>query len=169
MEFRRLLSQDLDSYYANRLRGLQVSPSAFMTTYAEQVEKGSDFYAKLLAEQSHDNVIFGALQGGKVVGASGIFRMKEKPKTAHKAMIWGMYVDEDARGKGIGGKLIDLAVQHARDVLKVPIVYLTVESENSAALKLYQSRGFKAWGTEPMAMKEGGRFCDDTHMALIFK
>jgi RimJ/RimL family protein N-acetyltransferase len=169
MEFRRLVSKDLESYYDLRLKGLKEAPSAFLTTYAEQLERGSDFYAKILGDSNNDNVIFGAVKDGQVLGVAGIFRQIEKAKTAHKAWLWGMYVDPSARGQNVGGRLVDLVLTHTRENMPVSAVYLSVESENTAALKLYQSRGFKIWGTEPRAMFDGGHYHDDHHMVVLLE
>lgn len=167
MEFRRLSSKDLNSYFANRLRALKNSPSAFLTTYEEEKARGNSHFAETLARQDTENLIFGALKDGSVVGTIGIFR-EERPKISHKAMIWGMYVDTDWRKNGIGGQLVDLALKFAKNDMKVQLVQLSVEATNTGAKRLYESRGFKTWGVEPKAMKSGDDFFDEIHMYLPF-
>ena len=166
MEIRRLISADLDSYFRNRLRALQNSPSAFLTTLEEEKERGKSHFAETLAHQANEKVILGAIEDGDVVGTIGLFQ-ESRPKLIHKAAIWGMYVDVDSRTKGVGGKLLDLAIQHARNRMKVAAVYLSVEFKNIAAKRLYESRGFKVWGTEPRAMAAGGVFFEEDHMVLL--
>lgn len=166
MEIRRLTSTDLDSYFANRLRALQNSPSAFLTTYAEEKERGNSHFANTLAYTGNDKAIFGAVEAGEVVGTIGLFQ-ESRPKLAHKAVIWGMYVDTDKRKSGLGGQLVDLAVQHARNQMQVAGIYLSVESKNIPAKRLYESKGFKVWGTEPKAMAADGAFFDEDHMVLL--
>ena len=166
MDIRRLGPADLDSYYENRLRALQNSPSAFLTTYAEEKERGNAHFASTLAHQGIDKVIFGAVENGRVTGTIGLFQ-ETRPKLVHKAVIWGMYVDTDKRSLGIGSKLLDQAIEHARTRMKVVGIYLSVEIKNLPAKRLYETKGFKVWGTEPKAMSASGEFFDEDHMVLL--
>ncbi len=142
MEYRRLKIADLDQLFANRLRALENSPSAFLTTLAEEKSKKNVHFANTLSLSGDDKVIFGALKGGKVIGTVGISR-EERPKTMHKAIIWGMYIDTDHRKLGVGGKLLDIAILHAQQKMKVAGIYLSVESKNLNAKRLYELKGFK--------------------------
>jgi GNAT superfamily N-acetyltransferase len=109
VELRRLTIADLDSYFENRLQALQDSPSAFLTTYAEEVARGNSWFSQILSTQSDHRVIFGAVEGGRVVGTLGLSK-EERPKLAHKAVIWEMFVDGGKRGAGIGGQLLDMGI-----------------------------------------------------------
>jgi RimJ/RimL family protein N-acetyltransferase len=165
MEFRRLIKSDLNSYFANRLRALEHAPSAFLTTLAEEKSRGTAHFETTLAYDGDDKVIFGAVLNGAVVGTIGLFR-EDRAKTNHKSMIWGKYVDIEHRGKGIGGKLLDLAIDHAQTKMNSVALYLSVESLNTTARKLYESRAFKCWGTEPKAMSFEGQYWDMDQMVL---
>lgn len=166
LEFRRLGLEDLEAYFANRLLALQNAPNAFLTTYEEEKARGNEHFKKTLSHVGNEKAIFGALQNQKVWGTIGLFR-EDRPKINHKAMIWGMYVHNDFRGQGAGAQLLDMAIAFARTEMKVELIQLSVESNNSAARKLYESRGFKCWGTEPKAMKSGAQWFDENHMSLI--
>jgi RimJ/RimL family protein N-acetyltransferase len=165
MELRRLTSDDLEAYFAIRLRALERAPSAFLRSAEEERIRGPDFFGKILANTGDEQAIFGALFNGALIGTIGIFR-PEGSRVAHKAFIWGMYVDEEHSGRGIGGKLLDLAVKHAREKMNASLVQLAVESTNEAARTLYESRKFTSWGVEPKAMMWNGRFWNDIHMVL---
>ena len=65
--------------------------------------------------------------------------------------------------------LVDAAVRHAREQMGVAAVYLSLESGNDAARRLYESRGFVRWGTEPLAMGLDGDWRDQDHMVLIVR
>jgi ribosomal protein S18 acetylase RimI-like enzyme len=84
----------------------------------------------------------------------------------HKATIWGMYVNATYRGQSIGGKLMDVAIAHARHEMHAKVIGLTVESTNVAGLALYRSRGFYVWGTEKMALVQDGKYTNEDHMDL---
>ncbi|HEX4925788.1 MAG TPA: GNAT family N-acetyltransferase [Bdellovibrionales bacterium] len=165
LTFRRLTATDLDSCFNLRLKGLQEAPSAFLITLEEQRAEGPERFRQILAETGCDNVIFGALRGREVVGTCCIF-LEERQKVRHKAVVWGMYVDPAFRKSGAGGALLDLAIRHARDEMKASVVELSVEGENHAARRLYESRGFKRWGRQPRAMFHGGRYFDEDYMSL---
>ncbi len=167
MEFRRLQKEDLELYFANRLRALQNAPSAFLTTYDEEKINGSDHFEKTLSRSDNSNVIFGAVLESKIVGTIGIYK-EDRPKTSHKAGIWGMYVDVEHRQLGVGAKLLEIALAFAKDKMKVEVVGLSLESTNHQARKLYEAQGFKIWGVEPRAMKDADTSYDECHMVLIF-
>jgi RimJ/RimL family protein N-acetyltransferase len=144
---------------------LEHSPSAFLTTLEEEKARGNSHFEKTLSHEGNEKAIFGAVAEGKVLGTVGIIR-GDRPKTLHKAMIWGMYVDINHRNRGIGGEILDLAIHFARKEMNVIAIYLSVEAANQQARKLYESRGFKVWGTEPKAMQFENKFWDEHHMVL---
>lgn len=52
-------------------------------------------------------------------------------------------VDDQRRGNGYGKEMLSLAVQYAFDFLKVKKISLGVFENNKAAIKCYESCGFK--------------------------
>lgn len=166
MEFRRLTPKDAESCYQNRLRALANAPTAFQTTLEEGKTRGPAFFERILSSEGENNVIFGAVYNGVVVGTTGIM-CDGRPRTSHKATIWGVYVDIEHRRKGISAKLLDLSIEHARNKMGVKTIYLSVESTNTPARKLYESRGFVSWGREPKALLLDGKMYDEDHMTLV--
>jgi ribosomal protein S18 acetylase RimI-like enzyme len=76
-----------------------------------------------------------------------------------------MYVIPEARGQGVGKKLMEAVLEEADAMLGVEQVLLTVTSHNDAAKRLYVSTGFKVWGREPRALRlPDGRYVDEEHM-----
>lgn len=59
-------------------------------------------------------------------------------------------VFEEARGSGIGGRLIDRCIDEGRE-LGCALVSLVVEDSNQAALSLYRKRGFETVDSRPFA------------------
>lgn len=167
IECRRLLLPDLDSLFALRLMSLEHSSSAFRMSLEEEVAHGPSHFTNALTESNLESVIFGALDGLRVVAMAGIIR-EPRLKIKHRATIWGMYVHPDYRGQSLARRLMELAIEHGRSVLGVQKLNLTLESENKNAKALYESLGFRAWGREPKAMFEKGRFFDEENMTLLF-
>ncbi len=58
-----------------------------------------------LAANPDDNFVFGAFDQGQLVGTAGFFRYP-LAKARHKGRIWGVYVRESCRRRGIGRALL---------------------------------------------------------------
>lgn len=74
---------------------------------------------------------------GKLIGTWGIFPVSEEACELRK-----MYLHPDYRGKGLGRKLLDRALERAR-ILGFKRVELETASVLKQAVQLYQSYGFK--------------------------
>jgi ribosomal protein S18 acetylase RimI-like enzyme len=83
-----------------------------------------------------------AVEDGKVVGITGLYSLEEDWKDA----LWLSWfcVDPSCRGRGLGTKLLDLAIENARkEGKKFLRLYTSPDDPNeSAAQKLYEKRGF---------------------------
>ena len=80
-----------------------------------------------------------------------------------------MHVLPTHRRQGIGARLLDAAIQHARSMLDVSIVRLSVSSTAPNAQRLYERAGFRLWGTEPDSLRHNGQSATEYHMILQFK
>ena len=164
MHIRRLTPTDADAFQALRLAALKDTPSAFGSSYDEEKDFPPSTIKSRLAEKP-DRGPFGAFEGEALVGLVALGRESMR-KLAHKALIWGMYVKPEARGKGIGRALLLEALSLARSVPEVKQVNLCVNASNEGAIRLYESAGFKAFGHEPGAMLINGELHDEIHMYL---
>lgn len=72
------------------------------------------------------------------------------------------------RGQGVGTAFFRRVEDWAR-ASGVVRLELTVECANTAALRLYERRGFRVEGTREKAMKVGGEFVDEYYMAKILE
>jgi GNAT superfamily N-acetyltransferase len=165
MNFRRLNQADLESFFQLRLKALENAPTAFGATLEETRQRGSQAYFPILESILDDHVILGAFNDNGLVGTIGVM-IPGRSKTRHRATIWGMYISPTKQGQGIGAKLLDLAIDHAKIKMHASTIYLTVESSNVSAIKLYESRSFKTWGKEPKSLFHNGKFFDENHMTL---
>ncbi len=87
-----------------------------------------------------------------------------RPKTSHKAHLIGMYVLEAWRGKGLGRKLVEIALGYASLRPGTEAVTLTVTEGNAAAIALYEVAGFRSFGLKPMAMRTPAGYKAKVHM-----
>ncbi|MGZ5094953.1 MAG: GNAT family N-acetyltransferase [Burkholderiales bacterium] len=108
--------------------------------------------------------VYGAFEGLTLAGMIGLVRAA-KLKQRHKAMIWGMYVQPNHRREGLGRALLNVAIEQAR-TWSVDQLQLSVAERGTAAKHLYESAGFRLWGTEPRALHWDGRFLAEHHLVL---
>ena len=97
------------------------------------------------------------------MGVAG-FKQETGPKERHKGVVWGVYVQPDARGQGVAAALIAGIVDCARNVVEQ--LTLSVVHGNDAAIALYRRFGFEIYGVEPRARKTLGGYVDKVLMAL---
>jgi ribosomal protein S18 acetylase RimI-like enzyme len=87
-------------------------------------------------------------------------------KAKHKGIIWGVYVSESWRGRGIGRALLSALLEKVKAYPGLEQVTLVVASGQVAARNLYFSLGFETFGRERAAMKVGEQPVDHDHMVL---
>jgi ribosomal protein S18 acetylase RimI-like enzyme len=156
MTLRRLSPLDATEYRRLRLRGLRESPTAFGSSYAEEVKRPlKAFVARL--EQTPTKWTFGAFENERLVGVVTLIR-EEKRKEKHKASIFGMYVDRKERRKGVGRELLNFVLEAARRMRGLKQLRLAVVEGNRPARCLYEGAGFKTYGREEAALCVAGKF-----------
>ncbi|MFT4065783.1 GNAT family N-acetyltransferase [Paraburkholderia sp.] len=166
---RQLGPADRDAYFRLRLRGLQAHPESFGQSYEEALAKGAAQHdATLQGSQAEGNFLLGAYASpdATLIGVVGLLRYKAD-KERHKANVVGMYVAQEATGRGIGRALLSELLARAARVDGLRQVQLTVGSRNDAARKLYESLGFRKYGCEVGALNVGGVFHDEDLMMRL--
>ncbi|MCP8615387.1 GNAT family N-acetyltransferase [Salirhabdus salicampi] len=164
MDIRLLRSDDAERYVQIRLEALQTSPEAFASSYEEEKKQTAGKYVKRF-QNPQQSFTFGAFKDGSLVGVVTLYR-ENMYKLRHRANIVAMYVKQEARGKGIGKKLLLSAIQKAKNLDEVEQIYLTVVSSNERAKQLYSKVGFKVFGTDYRALKIGDSYFDEEYMVL---
>ena len=158
-EIRRLRVADVEDYRTIRLAALRTEPEAFGSVYDIEVTRPVDSFVERLAS----SIVLGAYAGERIVGVAG-FRQEIGPKERHKGVVWGVYVQPDARGQGIAASLIAGIIYAARNIVEQ--LTLTVVQGNSAAIALYRQFGFTVYGVEPRARKNLSGYVDKVLMVL---
>lgn len=160
---RKLIQHDAAEFKALRLRGLLECPSAFASSHAEEVDQPLDQVAAMLGSEGLCGV-YGAFADTGALAAVAGFGRETMAKLKHKLMLWGMYVAPEWRRQGLAQALVRHMLALAQGEPGVRQVMLGVNACNEAALALYRSLGFIAWGTEPSAGWVDGQAQDETWM-----
>jgi ribosomal protein S18 acetylase RimI-like enzyme len=159
----RLTSDGVHAFVAFRRKMLEVARWAFAATVDDDVALKPGFVRERLSDPQ--NAVFVAREVQDIVGAVGIYRQASS-KFAHRAFLWGLFVDEGHRSRGVGRTLLREAVALAREWRGVEYIDLGVSEASPEAHHLYMSLGFVEWGREPDATALEDRRLDEIHMSL---
>jgi ribosomal protein S18 acetylase RimI-like enzyme len=136
-------------YKALRLRALEESPNAFGSTLALEIERPDTAWNERLknaASSGQDCVFLAEFEGTP----SGLVWAKADPNELSTVHILPMWVAPNARGRGIGDKLLRAAILWAKQY-GASFVKLGATCGNTPAIRLYQRAGFVEIGaTEPI-------------------
>jgi ribosomal protein S18 acetylase RimI-like enzyme len=140
-----------------RLQALKTDPISFGSSYEEEENLTEAEWQRRMK-----NALF-ALSDGKVVGTI-TYVFSDRIKSKHIARIFGVYVHPNHRGRGVGKKLLESAlelIQKNKDAVKVQ---LFVNQEQDVAVKLYKEMGFVVVGQMKKEIRVGERFYDELIM-----
>ena len=135
---------------ADRYENYPATPYDINNNY-EECEKKSRFYPLTLEDD------------GKAIGHL-ILRNPEECKEVIR--LGFIIVDNSIRGKGYGKKLIEYAINYAKEKLGAKEINLGVFTNNDLALRCYKSMGFKVRKVEKNAYQFYNESWDCAEMVL---
>jgi ribosomal protein S18 acetylase RimI-like enzyme len=149
MEVRPLQPGEWRTYRAIRLRALADAPDAFGTTLAQANARPDESWQDQADGFAADEygTLFLALDGREPCGLCAVALDANAPE---RAGIYQMWVAPEARGTGLGRRLLDEAARWARE-RGAGTLHLSVTEGNGPAIRLYESAGFRFTGeSEPL-------------------
>jgi RimJ/RimL family protein N-acetyltransferase len=163
---RPLTVADAQAFWELRLRAFIESPASFNTSPEEwRVHPLSEVERVLSAPaRSPRDIVFGAFDP-ELCGHVGL-RRELRRKVAHRATLWGLYLAPEVRARGIGHRLLQALLDHARSQADLIIVELTVMTDNQQALSLYRRFGFQRYGYQRRAAKTDNGYRDEERLML---
>ncbi len=162
-QVRPLTPLDAEAYFAMRREMLLDSPWAFGSSPEDDRAQSPADVVEVLRGPEH--AIVGGFTGDALVASAGVYR-ERKLKARHLATIWGVYTRPNARGQGLGERVVRGAIDIARSWAGVRAVQLSVSERGGAARRLYERLGFVAWGLEPGCTCVDGAYIGEVHMQL---
>jgi ribosomal protein S18 acetylase RimI-like enzyme len=148
MKIRRVLPTDWEDFRRLRLDALRTDPLAFGSTLERETGYPNERWkgwadSGALGNDSATFVV--EAEPGQLVGMAGVF-------TDHgEYHLWGMWVAPEARGQGLGLGLLNRLLAWADSASPQRTVRLDVNPAQTAAVRLYEARGFRPTGrTTPL-------------------
>lgn len=160
-----LQAADAPAYRLLMLEAYTQAADAFTSTAEERAAEPLSFWEKRIADPAGLHFAFGAFAGGRLVGTVAL-ECSAKPKTRHKALVIGMYVEPSARGTGAAWRLLEALIMQARRRDGLRLLTLTVTEGNEPAIRLYRRAGFVAYGVEPLSILTPAGYKGKVCMAL---
>jgi ribosomal protein S18 acetylase RimI-like enzyme len=159
---RLLDASHAEQFKSLRLVAIETSPTSLWPTRDEVMARSVEETASRI-RKTPTQAVFGAFDGEALIGITGV-RREPLRQLAHKATIWGVFVNPSYRGQGLARRLLAAAAAHAVEQWHSIQLMLCVNAENIVAKSLYASEGFVTFGVEPRAMQINGRFYAEEHM-----
>ncbi|MCI4358747.1 MAG: GNAT family N-acetyltransferase [Thermoplasmata archaeon] len=126
----------------------------------------TEWFARVFkSAHSGSGVAVVAEENGRAVGLCDV-QPKGPQETRHVGVL-GIVVARGQRGRGIGRALMQGAIDRCRG--KFELVELSVFENNLPARRLYESMGFRTWGTLPKGVKRNDRYINLVFMVSELK
>ncbi len=140
---RRVTVDDLDLYREVRLRALQDSPSAFGSTYSNELARPREQWAERVSRAATGTswAVFLAFEEEACVGLAGCV---DDDLGADRQLV-SMWVAPSHRGTGVAAGLVDAVLSWAHGV-GARTIALWVTKDNERAMRFYERAGFAVTG-----------------------
>jgi len=148
---------------AIRLEALRSEPAAFSSSYEETLAWPDDVWKERLTNDHRLHLL--AKTQNRPIGMVGGYLGSDEGDDS-VAVVFGMYVTREHRGKGIGRLLLTSLVDRLSSFPQVTTIRLGVTETQDPARRLYESVGFQVVGKEEQSIVVDDRHYDELIMEL---
>jgi RimJ/RimL family protein N-acetyltransferase len=142
--------------------GIPLEPGEFQNTVEQE-----EAWIRARLEADNSTILVAVTgEGGEIVGLLDCTGGERR--AARHQTILGISVKREWRGKGVGTKLMERAMEWARGSGVVKRVQLEVFATNEGAMRLYEKLGFEKEGVRRRAFWREGKWVDSVVMAVLF-
>ncbi len=147
--------------YVKWLNNPTVSENIGMDTKITTLESEKEW---LKENQNKYNFAIVLKESDKLIGNISLIEVD----LVHRNAVLGIFIGDDSnRGKGYGKEAIKLLLEYGFNNLNLNNIMLSVYSFNKRAIKVYESLGFKKFGTRHKSHYFKGKFYDEIQMEIL--
>jgi ribosomal protein S18 acetylase RimI-like enzyme len=128
---------------AIRLEALRSEPAAFSSSYEETLAWSDDVWRRRLADDHRVHLL--ARAQSRPIGIVGAYLGSDDGDESI-AVVFGMFVTKEHRGKGIGRLLLTSLIDRLTSFPQITTIRLWVTQTQLPARRLYESVGFQIVG-----------------------
>src|SRR5215218_3943895 len=128
---------------AIRLEALRSEPAAFSSSYEETLSRSDEHWQQRLANDHSVHLL--ARARSRPIGMVGGYLGSDEGDES-VAVVFGMYVASEHRGKGVGRLLLTSLIDRLSAFPRITTIRLGVTETQEPARRLYESVGFQVVG-----------------------
>jgi ribosomal protein S18 acetylase RimI-like enzyme len=148
---------------AIRLEALQSEPAAYSSTYEETLARPDEHWQQRLANDRSVHLL--ARAQSRPIGMVGGYLGSDEGDDS-VAVVFGMYVTSERRGRGIGRLLLTSLIDRLSEFPQITTIRLGVTETQDPARGLYESVGFQVIGKTEEGIVVNDRQYDELVMEL---
>jgi ribosomal protein S18 acetylase RimI-like enzyme len=148
---------------AIRLEALQSEPAAYSSSYEETLARPDEHWRQRLANDQSVHLL--ARAENRPIGMVGGYLGSDEGDDS-VAVVFGMYVASEHRGRGIGGLLLTSLIDRLSAFPQITTIRLGVTETQDPARTLYESVGFQVVGKSVEGIVVDDRRYDELIMEL---
>ena len=156
-------TQDWRDLQSIRLEALRSEPAAYSSTYEETLAWSDEDWRRRLANDRRMHLL--ARARSRPIGIIGGYLGSDEGDDS-VAVVFGMYVTREHRGKGIARLLLTSLMDRLSSFPQITTIRLGVTETQDPARTLYESVGFQVVGKEEQSIVVDDRHYDELIMEL---